>query len=290
MTIISRSQLDHPVLGALGGAGLHASIDTIYSKIGDNANSRYFEEEALGNLSSADFIHNFKADFDELTFLLYNLNTGSGELTRINAASTPAIGSFDIVATPGSLTTSVRVTNNAGSAQDLALIVLHSGGASAGGGGGGSLNWDEPPGLAPIKSSENGQVVYLYEPAKANKLVAFIKIPASHSPGSQLNMNIALYSPSTANNILMQGTSYLIRKDTDAIDSVANSHASTNSALTNSGVANKYQETTLDLTDGSGAINSITVQPGDMVKVELDRGTDTDTDDVRFIPNGTEVS
>lgn len=290
MTVISRSLLDHPALGVVGGAGLHTSINTIYAKLGDNANSRYFTVDALANAASQDFNHNFKDSFDEMTVLLYLHNTGTGELTRINASSSPAIGDFDIIAKVGDETKQITVTNNSGGPQDLACMILQAGGASAGGGGGGSLNWDEPPGSSPVAASENGQKVFLFESGSSNKLVAFIKIPSSHSPGSQLNMNLAMYSESVANTILLKSDSFLIRKDTDAIDSVANTHVSINTALTNTAPANRYREATVDITDGAGQVNSITVQPGDMIKVELSRGSDSDSADIKFIPNGTEVN
>lgn len=289
MVVVSRSLLDHPAVGTTGGAGLHTSVETIYRKLGDNATSRYFTVDALADAASQDFEHNFKDAFSELTVLLYLHNTGSGELTRITGATSPAIGDFGIIATPGDETTQVRVTNNSGAPRDLAVIVLQNGGASAGGGGGGSLNWDEPPGQAPLKTVENNQIVFLYEADGSNRLVSFIKVPQGHSPGTQLKMRLSHYSPSTSNNVLLKTVSYLIRSNTDAISSTTNSHVSTNTAITNSGVANKLVETIADITDSSGQINSITVQPGDMIRVELFRDIDTDTADIRFIPNGTEV-
>ena len=163
-------------------------------------------------------------------------------------------------------------------------------GGLGGGGGGGSLNWDEPPGEAPVKGVENSQIVFAFEPGKANKLVSFIKVPQTYVDGSQLQMLLSHYSPSTSNTVLLSTTSYLVRKGTDAISSVANSHASTNTAITNSGVADKLTETTVDITDALGEINSIALTPGDLIRVELSRGTDTDTENIRFIPNGTEVN
>ncbi len=291
-TTVGRLQLAHPDLGHDGGTGLHTKVRNAWTKLGDNINGRFFTVDALADAASQDFEHNFKCLFDELQVLLYQRDTGTGELTRINAASSPAIGDFGIVAKVGSETTQVTVTNNTGGPEDLAVIVIQNGGGSSGGGGGGgSLNWDEPPGISPLKDSENGQVVYLFEAGSANKLVAFVKVPQSHAPGAQLSMRMALYSPATANTIRLEALSTLIRLATDAMDSTTNQHTSTNTALTNSAPANKYREDVLDLTDGSGQVNSVTVQPGDMLKVELTRdATDTDTSDIRFVPNGTEVS
>jgi hypothetical protein len=58
--------------------------------------------------------------------------------------------------------------------------------------------------------------------------------------------------------------------------------------LTNT-VANQYRDNELDLTNATGQINSFSVSAGDILKVELTRGTDTDTADIRFLPSATEV-
>ncbi len=125
MPIISRSQVDHPALGTAGGAGLHTSIEAIYTKLGDNSNSRWFIQNALADTASQDFEHNFKTAFGEIIVFLYLRDTGTGELTRINSLSSPALSSFSIVATPSFETTKVRVTNNSGAARDIAVVILH---------------------------------------------------------------------------------------------------------------------------------------------------------------------
>jgi hypothetical protein len=129
MAIISRSELDHPALGTAGGTSLHTSIETIYTTLGDNDISRFFIQNALANTSSVDFDHNFKCAFSQLSYLLFLRDTGTGELTRIDSLSSPSIGQFTIAATPGNLTTQIRVTNNSGASRDLALIVMQDGGA-----------------------------------------------------------------------------------------------------------------------------------------------------------------
>lgn len=124
-TTISRLKLDFPDLGYDGGAGLHSEYTTFLTKIGDMTNSRFFTEDALANAASVDFDHNFKTAFDQLVANLYERNTGTGELTRIVSGGTPDLDDFVIAATPGFLTTNIRVTNNTGSAQDIALVVVH---------------------------------------------------------------------------------------------------------------------------------------------------------------------
>lgn len=289
-TQVGRLQLVHPDLGHDGGAALHTKVRTAWTKMSDMMNSRFFTVDALADAASQDFDHNFKTSFDDLQPLLYQRDTGTGELTRLTGTTTPSINDFNIEATPGNETTQVRVTNNSGGPEDLALVLLQNGGGSAGGGGGGAgFTWYTPVGIAPLASEENSELVYLFESGSSNKLSATVKVPESHLAGSQIKLKIALYSPSSSNTILLQTTSTLIRKGVDAVDSTTNQHTSTNTALTNT-LANQYREDELDLTDGSGQVNGVTVTGGDILKVELTRGTDTDTADIRFIPSATEVA
>jgi len=281
MGTVSRLQLDHPALGTAGGAPLHASVEGLWTSVGDNINGRFFTAVALADSGSVDFTHNFNVDFADLGFTLYEYDDGTGELIS------QLTSGFTTIAKVGSEKTAVTVTNSSGGPKTIAMVMNL--GSGAGGGGGGSLNWDEPPGSAPVKGSENDQLIYMYESGLANSLVAFVKVPQGYIAGVQINMRIALYSPSTINTIRLETVSTLIREGLDGMGSTTNQHTSTNSALANSGVANKYRETVCDLTDASGEINSVGVSPGDLIKVELSRATDTDTADIRFIPNGTEV-
>lgn len=151
-----------------------------------------------------------------------------------------------------------------------------------------SIVWNPPAGNAPTVDEENGEKVYLFEAGLGQTLVAWLKVPQTYVAGSQVSAYISLYSPSTADTILLQSTAYLIRKNNDAVTSTTNAHASGNTALTNA-VANRYREVSLPLSSSTGLINSVAVNPGDLIRVELARGTDTDTADIRFIPSATEV-
>jgi hypothetical protein len=123
MTIVSRLELDHPALGTAGGVALHASIEALYTKIGDNINARYFTSENLNDGAAASFDHNFNiSSFDDLRYDLYLWNVGTGELTLV---SVDDLADWVIEATPGSEKTHIRVTNNTGSQQDIVLVVLN---------------------------------------------------------------------------------------------------------------------------------------------------------------------
>jgi hypothetical protein len=123
-TTVGRLQVDHPDLGHDAGAGLHTKIRTIYTKLADNIGARYFEVDALANSASIDFDHNFKDAFSNLRVHLFERNTGDGELTRLVSGGSPDLDDFTIVATPGNLTTQLRITNNTGSVQDLSVIIF----------------------------------------------------------------------------------------------------------------------------------------------------------------------
>ena len=158
----------------------------------------------------------------------------------------------------------------------------------SGGGGGGGANWFPNDGIGPVEDTENNEKVWLFEDGAGQKLTLFIRVPSSYIAGRQLKTFISAYSPSAANTWKLSATTYLVRKNLDAITSVANSYASTNGNLTNT-VANQYREIELDLTNATGQINGFSVSAGDVLKVELTRaGGTTDTADVRFLPSGTE--
>lgn len=155
------------------------------------------------------------------------------------------------------------------------------------GGGGGGANWQGDTN-APIEDIEFSEKIWLYEDGESQKLSLYIKIPQGFVEGRQIKMFIGQYSPSSSNTQLLSALTSLIRKDLDAINSTTNQHSSINTAITNT-VANQYREVSLDLTDTDGLVNGVSVEPGALLKIELTRGSDTDTADIRFVPSSTEV-
>ena len=159
----------------------------------------------------------------------------------------------------------------------------------SGGGGGGSLRWNPEPSAAPIEYEENLQQVYLFSQGAAQKLITYLKVPQSYIAGRQIKMYIGVYSPSSSNTVLMNATIKLIRKNQDSVASPGSTRTSTNAAITNAS-ANRYREVMIDISDTDGEVDTLDISPGDLLVVELSRDTDTDTADVRFIPNATEVT
>lgn len=156
------------------------------------------------------------------------------------------------------------------------------------GGGGGGAAWNPAEGYAPIMSEENGERVWLFDASLNQKLVIFIKVPEGYKTGKQIFMYLGHYSPSTSGTNLLKTSTYLVRADTDAASSTTNNYVSTNTAVTNT-VADQYRKIQVALTDAIGKVNSVSVTAGDLLRVNLYRDTDTDNEDIRFIPSATEL-
>lgn len=156
-----------------------------------------------------------------------------------------------------------------------------------GAGGGGGLQWTPVDGFAPVEDFEFGGKVYLFGQGLTQKLQAYLKVPQGYTAGKQIKLYVALYSPSASGTVLMQTVATLIKKNSTAIDATTNQRTSTNTAITNS-VAKQYREISCDLTSSTGTINSVAVAGGDLIKIELSRGSDLDSADVRVVPDATE--
>lgn len=155
----------------------------------------------------------------------------------------------------------------------------------SGGGGGGVVLMGGTSLPVPVFTSEFDQDVYKFSAGGTEAVWWRFKVPSSFTTGNQIQLFMDHYSPSTSNTILLSAIAYLIRPGTDANSSTANAYTSTNAAITLSGAANLNRTLTLDLTDASGVINSISVLAGHSILVKIFRGTDTDTADVRLVAN-----
>jgi len=157
------------------------------------------------------------------------------------------------------------------------------------GGGGGSILWGAPDGNAPLFEEEFSNNVWKFIDGGSQELWAIIKVPQTYS-GAQIKLFVEAYSSSTSNTWKLEATAYLVRSGTDAANSTTNSHASTNSNVTNDATQYKSNAVELDLTDADGEINSIAVSAGDSIRVKLTRASGTtDTADVRLIDGAAEL-
>lgn len=162
----------------------------------------------------------------------------------------------------------------------------------SGGGGGGGANWQPVAGNAPLDDYTYNEKTWQFQQSLGQELTLWIRVPSSYIAGRQVKMYSELFSPSSSNEWKMQATTALVRKNNDAIDSVANVNVANTGDLTNT-VANRIRETTINLSSATGTINSVAISAGDLLKVTLTRiapaGTE-DTADISFIPSSTEVT
>lgn len=180
--------------------------------------------------------------------------------------------------------TKIYVTaNGINKTLDDAIIDGNIGGG--GGGGGGFLNWNTDSG-APLVV-EYGNYGYKFE-SIANEdgapfNVCFVKVPNSYNAGFIPQLDFYIYSTSTSGTQLIRTRTYLIRPGTEAIDSTANLYTSANAAAANTGVSKCPQKITVNLADTAGVINSISLAASHLLRIEMYRATDTDTDAVRVL-------
>lgn len=124
MAIVSRLQLDHPALGTVGGAPLHAQIEALYVKLGNAVQSRWFQITDFDNGESFDLEHNFDTDITNLRYDLY-VFTG-GQWVLITPTSSPALSAFTFAETVGFEDTKLTVTNVSGGDDLLAAVVIQN--------------------------------------------------------------------------------------------------------------------------------------------------------------------
>jgi hypothetical protein len=120
MAVVSRLQLNHPALGTAGGAGLHSSIEALYTKIGDNMNDRWYSLADFDQAETVDLVHNFDSDISSIQYDLWNF-TG-GEWVLLTEATTPKRSDFSVVEKTGDEATTLQITNNTGG-NDLTFAV-----------------------------------------------------------------------------------------------------------------------------------------------------------------------
>jgi len=125
MTIVGRSQIDHPALGTAGGSALHASIETIYTNVGDDLSARYDTAASIANSAVTTFTHNFGVPFADLKVLLY-----TGTHPNLVRVSDPTASGWTIAATVGFEKTQIDVTApSSGGPHTFAVITVQSRGA-----------------------------------------------------------------------------------------------------------------------------------------------------------------
>jgi hypothetical protein len=125
MTIVGRSQLDHPALGSAGGSALHASIQTLYTNIGDDIGARFDAFSSIANSAVTVIEHNFGIPFADLKINLY-----TGTHPALVRVADPVASGWTIAATVSFLKTKISVTAPAsGGPHTFAVFTMQSRGS-----------------------------------------------------------------------------------------------------------------------------------------------------------------
>lgn len=105
MTILGRAKVDHPALGTTGGAGLHTSVETIYTVLSDHEAGRYIVATSIANSAVTVFDHNLGSNLSELTVQIFTGTFPTGVLVP-NAKSS----GWTIAETSGFAKTKLDIT------------------------------------------------------------------------------------------------------------------------------------------------------------------------------------
>lgn len=161
--------------------------------------------------------------------------------------------------------------------------------SSGGGASGFSPTWIENVNSPIFVNSDLlGSPMYVFEDGSSSTLYTIFKVPNSYLTGTQIFLKGQLYLATASGTCLLSSQCVLIRPGTDTLTSVTNLYNSTNAAITP--VSNKPASFSCDLTSSSGQINSINVSAGDVLKVFLFRGTDTETASINLLSLSCEVT
>jgi len=122
MATVSRLILAHPALGTAGGAGLHASVEALYQKIGDAVANRWYQLIDFDQTEVVDLEHNFDTDIENLRWDIY-VFTG-GQWMLLTDESSPLRSAFTVAEKAGFEDLALQITNVSGGNDLLAAVVV----------------------------------------------------------------------------------------------------------------------------------------------------------------------
>lgn len=158
-------------------------------------------------------------------------------------------------------------------------------GGGSGGGGAATVSWYSGDSNSPeIYVTSNGLMKYRFSDLDEQELFCQFTLPASYTAGTRIylkkgKVNCGLNS----GNFLFKTTSYIFKLNINGI-STPTGYDSTNSQQAVNGTANGITIIDdVDLTNSTGQINSVTVQPGDTILVKLIRDVSSETSGVATV-------
>jgi len=151
------------------------------------------------------------------------------------------------------------------------------------------LNWIKDTN-GPITEFIDGFLFESFDNVSAQEIYAVINVPNTYQVGSQITLKNGRFfcagtSPGT---VQFQAESALINSST-VLGTYSNTYISTNAAVTLSVTTNLITSIgSIDLTNASGQINAVAVQPGDKIRVKLYRIASGSSSDARLLMDSLE--
>lgn len=125
---------------------------------------------------------------------------------------------------------------------------------------------------APLRTGDAAHnAIYLFSQGQLQSLYTSLKVPGGYLPGRQIFLIINVYSADNANSFLLASKSTLVNPGVDAFNSTTNQYDSSTLSTSLVGKANIPQQVVLDLTDNSGLINGVAVEPDQIIQINLYR-------------------
>lgn len=139
------------------------------------------------------------------------------------------------------------------------------------GGGGISLSWIKDTN-GPVSEFIDGFKLEAFDNVSNQEIYAVLSIPSSYRIGKPIKLKGGkFFCASTSGGVFFRTQAALINSST-VLGTYSNLRLSTNSQVTVPAVANRLADIgDLDLTDATGKINSISVLPGDKIRIRLFR-------------------
>lgn len=150
-------------------------------------------------------------------------------------------------------------------------------GVGGGSGGGGSFVWELNGDVSPVETIINGLSVFNFDSSSNQEIYAMVVVPPEFLTGNQILLKYGKFScASSSGNVLFRADTTLIQPGENP-GVPTNVHTSVNSELSLS-VANALTNIgDVDLSDGSGQINGVDVEAGDVLIIRLYRNNNLET-------------
>lgn len=271
--VVSSNTITTAASGNLGSTELNAALAELQADIDNRATSSAFTTHdaltAAHGVSGAIVGTTDTQTLTNKTITSSDITNTTLDVARVtNQGSTPS--------TPSAGLTKIYVKSS-----DNKVYLLGSNGIETpvgSGGGGSSLIWRDGD-TAPMDESQDGIFIKSFSHLESQEMFLTVNIPSDYVTGTQITLRGgSFFTPATSGNVLLKSLTTLLRPSSTVIGTYTNQYTSTNTQLSVNAVANTLTNIgNIDLTNGSGAINSVAVLAGDKLIVKLFRDIASET-------------